>query len=91
MLRLYRDLIALRRNRPELSDPRLDRFEVRGEDSWLVLHRGALRLACNLGDAAVDVPLDGTADEVLLSWGDGIATGSVGTLPAESFVLLSVK
>jgi maltooligosyltrehalose trehalohydrolase len=91
MLRLYRDLIALRRNRPELSDPRLDRFEVRGEDSWLVLHRGALRLACNLGDAAVDVPLDGTAGEVLLSWGDGVATGSVATLPAESFVLLSVK
>jgi maltooligosyltrehalose trehalohydrolase len=91
MLRLYRDLIALRADRPELSDPRLDRFEVHGEDSWLVLHRGALRLACNLGDAAVDVPLGGTADEVLLNWGDGIATGSVATLPAESFVLLSVK
>jgi maltooligosyltrehalose trehalohydrolase len=88
MLRLYRDLIALRGELPELTDPQLDKFEVRGEDSWLVLHRGGLRLACNLGDTAVDVPLAGTAGTVLLSWGDAVASGSTATLPAESFVLL---
>ncbi|HEX5405747.1 MAG TPA: malto-oligosyltrehalose trehalohydrolase [Pseudonocardiaceae bacterium] len=88
MLALYRELIALRRSRPELSDPRLDRFEVRGDGSWLVLHRGALRLACNPGDVTVDVPLAGTAVDVLLSWGGASASGSVATLPAESFVLL---
>jgi maltooligosyltrehalose trehalohydrolase len=88
MLGLYRSLIALRRERPELSDPRLDRFDVRGADSWLVLHRGGLRLACNLGDIPVTVPLAGTAGAVLLSWGDAALQGDVVELPPESFVLV---
>jgi maltooligosyltrehalose trehalohydrolase len=90
MLGLYRSLIALRRTRPELTDPRLDRFDVRGADSWVVLHRGVLRLACNLGDTAVTVPLGGVAGDVLLDWGGASATGTTADLPPGGFVLVEV-
>jgi maltooligosyltrehalose trehalohydrolase len=85
MLALYRDLIRLRASRPELADPRLDQFEVRGSDSWLVLSRGPLRLACNWGDTPVDVPVTGG---VLLSWGEPAFRGDSAHLPAESFILI---
>jgi maltooligosyltrehalose trehalohydrolase len=92
MLELYRSLIALRRNRPELADPTLDGFVVTSapDDSWIVLHRGGLRLVCNLSGRAVDVPLDAPAGEVLLSWGGAAVSGTTAALPAESFVLLEV-
>lgn len=55
MLALYRALITLRRNHPELTDPRLDRFSVDVDEDRrvLVLHRGDLRVVCNLGDETV--------------------------------------
>jgi maltooligosyltrehalose trehalohydrolase len=57
MLALYRALIALRRSRPELTDPRLDRFSVDVDEDRrvLVLHRGDLRVVCNLGGETVEV------------------------------------
>ena len=55
----YRSLLALRRSRPELTDPRLDhvRVEYSEEERWLVLHRGPLRVAANFGDAGARLPL----------------------------------
>ncbi|HEX3648784.1 MAG TPA: malto-oligosyltrehalose trehalohydrolase [Pseudonocardiaceae bacterium] len=88
MLALYRDLIRLRRERPELADPRLDRFGVRGEDSWLVLSRGALRLACNWGATPVEVPLDGRPDVVLLCRGEVALHADSAVLPPETFALI---
>jgi maltooligosyltrehalose trehalohydrolase len=48
----YRRLVELRRSRPELSDPRLDRtsVEVDEQASTLVMTRGRVRLLVNLGD-----------------------------------------
>ncbi|SEP53248.1 maltooligosyl trehalose hydrolase [Amycolatopsis saalfeldensis] len=94
MLELYRTLIRLRRERPELADPRLAGLVVEAapDDSWLVLHRGALRLACNFGAEEVTVPLGGTADEVLLTWGapgPDLAGQAAVRLPGESFALVS--
>ena len=88
MLALYRDLIRLRAERPELADPRLDRFAVRGEDSWLVLSRGPLRLVCNWGDTPVDVPLDVRPAITLLRWGDVAPHPGGAHLSPESFVLI---
>ena len=87
LLALYRELIRLRRERPELSDPRLDRLTVVQDGSWLVLHRGTLRLAVNLGPDKVTVPLGGEPVATLLAWGgaDGGAE-----LPGESFALVEV-
>jgi maltooligosyltrehalose trehalohydrolase len=88
ILDLYRELIRLRRQRPELADPRLDRFGVRGADAWLVLSRGALRLACNWGAEPVDVALDVAPGAVLARWGEARPHGESAHLPAESFVLI---
>jgi maltooligosyltrehalose trehalohydrolase len=73
VLDFYRRMLQLRRSRPELSDPRLDLVEVAYDDHarWLVMHRGALRVAVNLGVERQEVPLDGTPMSVLLSSGSG--------------------
>lgn len=57
MLDVYRSLIALRRQHPELSDPSLSDFtvDVADDDSWLVMHRGRFRVACRFGDVAPPV------------------------------------
>jgi malto-oligosyltrehalose trehalohydrolase len=52
----YRALIALRRARPELTDPRLTEVSVDYGDSWLVMRRGDLRIAANLGKDPVPLP-----------------------------------
>ena len=64
VLDFYRRLLQLRRVRPELSDPRLDLVEVAYDEGarWLVVHRGPLRVAVNLGAERQEIPLDGTAD-----------------------------
>jgi maltooligosyltrehalose trehalohydrolase len=90
MLDLYRALIALRRTRPELSAPALDRFDVRSapDDSWLALHRGPLRLLCNLSASPVTIPLDAPGT-VLLTSSTPTLTPTSANLPAESFTLLA--
>ena len=95
VLELYRSLIALRRSRPELADPRLDRFRVTAGDGVLVLHRGGLRVVCNLGAAAAEVPL-GAGGEVLLAStgpgeGDVRVVGQAVRLPAESFAVVQLS
>jgi len=58
MLATYRALIALRRSRPELADPRLAQLSVDIDEKnrVLVLHRGDLRVVCNLGGGRVEPP-----------------------------------
>jgi maltooligosyltrehalose trehalohydrolase len=79
----YRSLLALRRERAELTDPRLDqvRVEYSEDDRWLVVHRGALRVVANFGDRAADVPLGACGlaargGSVVLASGPGISAGS---------------
>ena len=57
MLDVYRTLIALRREHPELADPSLADLvvDVAVDDSWLVMHRGRFRVACRFGDVAPPV------------------------------------
>lgn len=47
----YRTLIRLRKERPELSDPRWERLEVRFDEDrrWLVVSRGRVQVLVNLG------------------------------------------
>ena len=69
LLDWHRRLLALRRAEPELSDPRLDRVQVvhSRAEGWVVVHRGSLRVACNLGVTARSVPLDAPVTGVLLT------------------------
>ncbi|MDI1464100.1 malto-oligosyltrehalose trehalohydrolase [Catellatospora sp. KI3] len=87
---LYRDLIALRRARPELTDPRLDRVGVDVDEArrWLVVRRGAVSLVCNLAAEPQRVPLDAPPRELLLSSGPADWHGSGLELAAESFAVV---
>ena len=58
LLAWYRRLIALRREVAALSDPRLDQGSVGcdEQDGWLVVRRGQITVACNLGAVAWTFP-----------------------------------
>ena len=87
MLSVYRDLITLRRNEPDLGDFWLDHMEVDFDEAarWIVLYRGTLAIACNLGPDAVAVPATG---DVVYAWGAPRA-GAAGTaLDGHSFAVL---
>ena len=77
LLALYKSLTMLRRDVPEIADPRLDRVEVDfdEEQQWMVIHRGRLRVAVNLADREQTVPLDAPAVDVLLSTEPGFVFG----------------
>lgn len=84
---LYRDLIALRHDEPELADPWLDHLQVDYDEArrWIVLHRGSLSIACNLGTEAVTVPVTG---DVVLAWGAPAAEGDGTRLDGHSFAIV---
>ncbi|GHC79654.1 malto-oligosyltrehalose trehalohydrolase [Nocardiopsis terrae] len=92
VLDTYRALIALRRSEPELCDPRLDRFAVTASEDGrrLVLHRGSLRLVCNLGAAPARVELDAVPRELLLANGHPGVHGVTVDVPGEFFAVLRV-
>lgn len=92
VLKTYRDLIALRRAEPELADPRLGRFEITASEDGrvLVLHRGHLRLVCNLSADKAVVELDGSPGEPLLATGDTRIEGTRVDVPGETFAVLGV-
>jgi malto-oligosyltrehalose trehalohydrolase len=97
LLDWYRALLALRRSRPELADPRLDQVRVEFDEDarWLLVYRGTLRVAANLGDGAVDVPVaSGPAgpDMVLLASEPGISVkpGAI-RLPPASFAVTEAR
>jgi maltooligosyltrehalose trehalohydrolase len=91
LLQWHRDLIALRRSRPELSDGRRDRVAVRYDEAqrWLVVQRGGTAVVCALGEA-VQVPLAG-AVELLLASGAATLTSEGVSLPGESVAVVSVS
>lgn len=84
---LYRELIALRHNESDLADPWLDNLRVDYDEAakWIVMHRGALSIACNLGTDAATVPVSG---EVVLAWGDPTAEGEGTRLDGHSFAVV---
>jgi len=63
LLDWYRTLLALRRARPELTDPRLNlvRADYDERARWLMIARGPLRIAANLGTSPVSIPLTAAA------------------------------
>ncbi len=91
-LRWYRELLALRRAHPELTDPRLERTDVSYDDQagWLVVRRGDVRVVCNLAREAQQVPIDVPGSAVLLASDAATALcGNTVMLPAESVAVLT--
>jgi maltooligosyltrehalose trehalohydrolase len=73
----YRRLIALRRTESDMADPWLDHLRIDYDEDarWLVMHRGALAIVCNLSTDPAEVPVTG---EVVLAW-DQPTPGGDGT------------
>jgi maltooligosyltrehalose trehalohydrolase len=84
---LYRDLIALRRAEGGLADPWLDDLCIDYDEDahWIVMHRGRLAIACNLGRNSATVPAHG---EVVLAWGDPVIAAKHIVLAGHSFAIL---
>ncbi|MDX6299215.1 MAG: maltooligosyltrehalose trehalohydrolase [Nocardioidaceae bacterium] len=86
VLAWYRDLMALRREVPDLRDPRLDRVGVSWADRHLALRRGGHLVLVNLADAAWSYGTEGT---VVLSWDAGVKVQDGGVeVPARSSVVI---
>lgn len=83
----YRALIRLRRTETDLADPWLGhlRVDVDEQRRWILMHRGTLVIACNLGAEPVSVPAAGT---VLLQWGDVQPGADATGLPAHSVAVI---
>jgi maltooligosyltrehalose trehalohydrolase len=91
MLEWYKKLIQLRRTTPELLNGRMDEVLVTidEDDRWLVMDRGAIQIACNLGSEPLQIELP--PGSVLLLGSDEVAfTGEELTLPADSVSVVRV-
>ena len=85
--RIYQTLIALRRGETDLADPWLGHLMVDYDEEkrWIVMRRGRLAIACNLGAEPVSVPFTG---DLVLCW-DSPEVGDISTeLPPYSFAIL---
>jgi maltooligosyltrehalose trehalohydrolase len=92
LLQWHKDLISLRRDQSKLTDGNLNEVNVRFDEEaqWLVLERGNLRVACNLGQEPVNVEV-GNGAQVLLASDDSIALSSANIkLGPDSVAVLSV-
>jgi len=91
LLSWYRQLIALRRDWPDLAAPGLQDTEVRYDERqrWLLISRGRLRIAANLSQVPRRIITGATITAVLAASADDVVTagGSV-RLPAESLAVL---
>ncbi len=90
LLTWYRTLIALRRARPELSDPRPEHVAVHVDEhaGWLVVERRAIAVAVNLGVA--DMTIEAAAAPAILAASDARIVVHDGTvvLPPDSAVIM---
>ena len=94
ILAWYQELIALRRARPELTDPRLDRVHADFDEDarWLLVRRGRLRIAANLGREAVRLPLGQPGVAMLAASSPGITiTQDTVTLPPAAFAVIETR
>ena len=91
LLRVHRELIALRKAWPELSDPWLDAVEVDIDEEarTIVLHRGRLRVAVNLGAEPAALTL-GPIGRILLASEPVVGEDDALALPAESFAVVQL-
>ncbi|MEU8761765.1 malto-oligosyltrehalose trehalohydrolase [Streptomyces sp. NPDC048659] len=94
LLTWYRELIALRRTLPDLTDPDLAGVKIAFDEEarWLVFRRGDIRVAVNLAGTPARLPLGSNGrDRVLAAWERTEPPGPDGVLhlPAESAVVLT--
>lgn len=92
MLSLYRDLARIRRERPELTDPRFDNNVVTFDDDqrWLLINRSGLRIVVNFSGTEQQIPLDRPVGDVLLATVSDVDIRPGGlAVPAHSATILA--
>ena len=90
ILDLYKRLIALRRSRADLTDPRLDQVEVWHGDQHVVMRRGRCAVAVNLAATPQTVSLRAVPEQVLLATEPGVVLHPDAVeLPPESAVVVA--
>ena len=84
---VYQRLIVLRHSEPDLADPWLEHLAIDydEEQQWLVMRRGSLSIACNIGADPVTVPVTG---DVVVAWGEPQVEESHTALQGNSFAIL---
>jgi maltooligosyltrehalose trehalohydrolase len=92
MLGWYRELIALRRSLVGLSDGRRDLAETAfdEDEGWLLLSRGAVVVAVNLGTSTVTLGMGAASLLMASEPGVVLAEGEV-ALPPDSVAVLSLR
>ncbi len=89
MLAFYRELIALRRSTPDLSDPRLDRVQVEHDQKHFLVRRGRHLVIANIGSAPASIPLPLPIAAVVFATEPGVRLdGDVAHLPAQTAAVL---
>jgi maltooligosyltrehalose trehalohydrolase len=91
ILAWHRDLLALRRRLPDLTDARFERVHVSfsDEDQWLRVWRGGVELIANLASQATEFRVgQGATLELGSDPGVSLGGGSL-KLPAESVAILT--
>jgi maltooligosyltrehalose trehalohydrolase len=90
LLGFYRELIRLRHNDSDMADPWLPNLgiEFDEDERWIVLRRGRIAIACNLGDDEASVPVAG---EELLSWGEPAVGTEATRMPGHSVAVLRMR
>ena len=83
----YRTLIRLRRSEPDLADPWLPDLciEFDEDQRWIMMRRGAVAIAANLGTEPVGVAVTG---ELLAEWGKPAIGSTHTSLPAHSVAVV---
>ncbi|HLU42049.1 MAG TPA: malto-oligosyltrehalose trehalohydrolase [Microthrixaceae bacterium] len=90
----YRRLLALRRARPELTDPRPGCTEVQvgpdpsASEGWVRVRRGAIEVLANLGPTGVRLPVPSGACPLLASDASARLERDRAHLPPDSVVLV---
>ncbi|NJP35717.1 malto-oligosyltrehalose trehalohydrolase [Micromonospora thermarum] len=91
MYEFYRRLIALRKTRADLADPRLHAVDVRHGDQFLLMRRGECLVAANLAGKPQRITLPGVVRKVLLATGDGVTVMRDRIeLPAETAAIVAL-
>ncbi|MGO8885758.1 MAG: malto-oligosyltrehalose trehalohydrolase [Streptosporangiaceae bacterium] len=91
LLAWYRELIALRRRCPALTDPRLDRSGTEYDEraGWLIVRRGPVTVAVNLGSRTWACPAGPSAQLLAASDARIELTGGHLSLPPDSVAIVT--
>jgi maltooligosyltrehalose trehalohydrolase len=92
ILALYRALLALRRARPEFTDPDFRHIEASADEErgWFRIRRLAVEVIVNFADVDVAVPVQGAAEVLLATDERARADDGTVTLPPRSAIVLGL-